>query len=567
MLLRMSLNSWVAVALLLLTALVVRSIQLDRLPSTDELYTILAARGWLSGGTPAIGTGVYSRAELYTMLVAGFLHWFGDTLVAARVPSVIFGSLLVVAVFLWVRHVAGDAAAWIATLFSCFSPIAIQISQFARFYALLALMFWLGAVALYAATERREAWSNNVLLGFAAAGCLLVAIHLQPIVLIGVAGLSVWWAMTVGLPRWWSLRSAPGQFWLVSAALAVAVVLLALVAAKSGMAGDLWRRYLFTPLHNADLRNAVWFYQVNLIERYPSLWPLFPFLALLALAHAPRPALFCLIVFAVSFLLLSFAGMKHFQYIEFALAFLFVLFGLGLARVWQPLAGAIALIADEGLASIHPALARREWRSLVIGLSMVFLALANGAFARTLLKPFGIASLRSDVNSVEWANARPLLEPWLANAAVILTPNDVFALYYLGGYDIGVSANLISEFDGRPGPDGRGGGQFGIDPRTGHPVVSSPEAIQRILACFPSGMLVTDVYKWRTPKAISDATADVIQARMQAIELPPAVGLRAFQWQRSDTSPAPADCAPVRALVERIRRLSTPVQNPLPAAG
>ena len=270
-------------------------------------------------------------------------------------------------------------------------------------------------------------------------------------------------------------------------------------------------------------------------------------------------------MFAISFLLLSFGGMKHFQYIEFALAFLFVLWGLALARIWHALAGAAVRIANEGLAGIHPALARRPWRSLMIGLCVLFLALANGAVARTLLKPFGIA-LQSDINSVEWVKARPLLEPWLANAAVILTPDDVFALYYLGGYDIGVSANLISELDGRSGPDGRGGRQFAIDPRTGHPVVSSPEAIQRILACFPSGALVTDVYKWRTPKAIPDATANVIEARMQPIELSPAFGLRAFHWQRSETGPAPAECAPLQALVERNRRL-TPIQNPLPAAG
>ena len=60
-------------------------------------------------------------------------------------PSVIAGSLLVVAVFLWTRSVAGSLAAWIAALFVALAPISIQVSQFARFYALQGLVFWLAA--------------------------------------------------------------------------------------------------------------------------------------------------------------------------------------------------------------------------------------------------------------------------------------------------------------------------------------------------------------------------------------------------------------------------------------
>jgi hypothetical protein len=43
---------------------------LEDFPRNDELYTVLAARGWLSDGVPRIGDGVYDRAPLFTLTTA-----------------------------------------------------------------------------------------------------------------------------------------------------------------------------------------------------------------------------------------------------------------------------------------------------------------------------------------------------------------------------------------------------------------------------------------------------------------------------------------------------------------
>lgn len=537
-----------AVVLLLAMALAIRLIQLDRLPWTDELYTTLAAQGWLAEGSPRVGDGIYGRAELYTILVAGSLKLFGDGLVAARVPSVIFGSLLVVAVFLWVRKVSSVLAAWIAALFVCFAPIAIQTSQFARFYALFGLTFWLAAIAIYALTERRLSWSVSAPLAVAAVAGLLLSLHLQELTLIGTAGLALWWACTTGLPWWWSQRGvAPRRFWLISAAIAGSLAVVAAIAVDAGFAAKAWSSYRYAPPHAASLSNAVWFYHLNLIERYPTLWPFLPLLALLAIAEAPKPALFCLIIFATSFVFLSFGGMKHFQYFYFALPFLSVIWALALARIWDSLRAFVGRSVDQGLDRIHPVLARPSYRAAVIALGILFLALSNGATARVLLKPFGLA-LQSDVNSVDWARARPLLEPWLEKAAVLLTPNDVFALYYLGRHDVGVSTNLVAESTtgaalrrgGRAMPDAA---QFVVDPRTGRPVVGTPETVQLIVSCFPSGILISDIFKWRMSNAIPDSVADVVQSTMQPIELPEELRLRAYHWEHPVPTPRPDACA------------------------
>jgi hypothetical protein len=56
----------------------------------------------------------------------------------------------------------------------------------------------------------------------------------------------------------------------------------------------MFTRYLETPLTVAHHRGEIWFYHLHLIERYPTLWPLFPFLAVFAVAARPKPSTFAL---------------------------------------------------------------------------------------------------------------------------------------------------------------------------------------------------------------------------------------------------------------------------------
>jgi hypothetical protein len=170
---------WLGIILLLLVAVTVRLIDLDRLPVTDELYTTLAARGWMHDGEPRIAEGLYTRAQLYTLLLAGWLGAFGDDVVGARSLSLIAGGLLVVAVFVWVRLVADNLAAWIAGLFVALDPLSVQISQYVRFYAMHALVFWLATIAAYALVAGQVPQRAKVWVALASVLGLLIAAHLQ----------------------------------------------------------------------------------------------------------------------------------------------------------------------------------------------------------------------------------------------------------------------------------------------------------------------------------------------------------------------------------------------------
>jgi 4-amino-4-deoxy-L-arabinose transferase-like glycosyltransferase len=524
-------RGWTALLVLAAVALLVRMVDLDHLPWTDELYTLLAARGWLETGMPAIqGGGLYERADLYTILTAGFLALFGDGLIAARLPAVLAGTLLVLAVFFWTRTVSDTRTAWIAALFIALAPLSIQASQFARFYSLHALLFWLAAIALYATVDSWPSWRSVVAAGIALV-CFGLAQHLQLTTLIGAMGLCAWLGAVVILPWIWRQPSAPRRWWFASLALlgAAGVLFLAL----SGIGGELLERYRWTPLHNAALRNQVWFYHVNLIERYPTLWPIFPFTVLVAVAVRPRPALFCFAVFATTFLVLSFGGMKHLNYLFIVYPFLFVLWAIAIVWAWPFLRRAVLAITDRALRRVAPELPRGPASGVLIALALGFLILANGAPARTLLKPLGIA-LNRDVIQIDWEPARAALQPWLDEAEVVLTPNDVHALYYLHDYDIAVNGSRLSEVRGN---------EFDPDPRTGRPVISTVGSLAEVIDCYPSGLIVTDDLMYGAEWGINPAMLDLLQERARPVEAPP--DLHAFFWEHSSTPASPAACAEI----------------------
>ena len=227
-------STLVPVVLLFFLSVVIGAIGLDHLPRNDELYTLLAARGWLIDGVPRIADGVYDRAQLYTILVAQFLRVFGESLAVARLPSLIAGSLLVVAVFVWTRSVAGNLAAWIAALFVCLSPLTIQMSQYARFYTLFGLLFWLGAVGIYALVEAPPA----VDIGSAcrwlcclsgSRGSSATACDDGPDRPRRMAGLAV------VVPWLWSQRHRPRRLWLTSGSAALAVLIAGVLAIQAGL--------------------------------------------------------------------------------------------------------------------------------------------------------------------------------------------------------------------------------------------------------------------------------------------------------------------------------------------
>jgi hypothetical protein len=527
------------------------SINLDRLPHPDELYQIQAAEGLLATGEPRIADGLYTRAYAQTWLIAQSLSLAGDTLAAARLSSMLSMAAVTALLFVWLRPGAGALAAWIAAVGFALSPFTVQTAQFARIYGVQSLSFFLVCLFTYLALSRKAddgpgshgrwllaPW--RLALFALAAVNLALALHLQPTTLFGVLGLVLWAAGAVALP-WLRDPIVPSRHKLVAvgACLLAALAVLA-ITWQAGILPRLWHVYRSVPLFNEVNKDEFWYYHGWYSLMYPSLWTLTGFLALVALVAAPRPASLALCVFGAGFLLNSFAAQKSMRYIAYAQPFLLVLWGVGLAALWSPLRRFLASLLDQ-LATVLP-LPQRWARPVAAGLAamaFLFLLVANPASIRT-------ATLLADVPvpgeqpNPDWPAAKPILAPLTAQVPILVTTEELGALYYLGRFDVRFSPSKMREFDGEH--------EFAADPRTGRAVISTPEALRLVFQCFDEGLFVIPARQWDREHILSESVRELILGSTRPVPLPQRTRILAYTWQRPEGATRPAECASVPAM-------------------
>jgi 4-amino-4-deoxy-L-arabinose transferase-like glycosyltransferase len=525
---------WLAPVLVAVLALAVRLPHLDHLAYVDELYHFLPAQAWLAEGQLRIAEGTYDRTPLFTIFIAQWLELFGENLIVARLPSLIASTALVVLVFLWTREVAGSLAAVLAALLLALDPEIIEISQFARFYALHCLFFWLGAVGAYRlVTSPPPALGRAVLLAAGVLICFGAALYLQITTLIGLLGVAVWSVVALSLPR--LRRSSPRGRWGIAAGVVLLGGATVGILIESGLAAELLARYRSTPLYLADRRDEFWFYHFFLTIYYPTLWPLTALAVVVGFAYRPRPTAFCACVVAIAFVLHSFAASKSMRYLTYASPFLFVLWGIALAAVWPRLRRFLEEVGAGALAWLGLGRLGRSGVFAVLALVLVFTVAANGAFVRTTATMFDVV-IPPMQRPADWAAAKEPLAPWLANAAIVLTTSELEALYHLGRYDVLISKSRLSELDD--------GDEFSLDPRTGRPVIGSSESLASIMECYPEGLIVSSAARWRNPEQLDHAVANLVEARAEEVELS-AFDMQAYVWrqQRPDHARRAEACA------------------------
>ncbi len=111
----------------------------------DEATSVLAAKGLLTNGIPVLPSGeIYSRDPLSTYLIAISMNILGETEFAARLPSAIFGTLVIPLVYLIGKIVSGKNVGLIAAFSTTFSFFEIAWSRQARMYSLYQFFFVLG---------------------------------------------------------------------------------------------------------------------------------------------------------------------------------------------------------------------------------------------------------------------------------------------------------------------------------------------------------------------------------------------------------------------------------------
>ncbi len=144
----------IACAAIIVLALAVRLIGLGRVSlDFDEYLHVFAAKSLIATGHPALPSGNdYPRALPYTHLVALSMRLFGDSETAARLPSVVFGVLLVLLAGAMTRRWWGNGPAVLAMALLAIEPYGLQLSGVCRMYTafhffyMAALWAWFEAI-------------------------------------------------------------------------------------------------------------------------------------------------------------------------------------------------------------------------------------------------------------------------------------------------------------------------------------------------------------------------------------------------------------------------------------
>lgn len=531
------LGSWPAPLALVLAVALLYGINLGQPPHPDELYHVLAARGLLATGEPQIAEGLYTRAFLHTRLMALSFGLFGESLSTARLPSLLCMAALVGLLFVFLRREAGPAAAWIGAVLFALSPFAVDLARFARFYAPQCLVFFAAAWIVYDTLGRPFAWWRWLAAALVAGALFLLALHFQPTTFLGIAGLGIWAAAYLLWPWLFGPRLALKQRRLLLLGLVLAGVAAVLLAWASGLLGPLWAKYRSTPLFNEGQAGQFWFYHVWYTLYYPALWPATGIVALLALAARPRLGTFLLAVFVIGFLLNSFAASKSLRYIAYAQPFLFGLWGIGLAALLASFTGLLAGLRARltAVIALPPAWAGRL-SAFLVAAAAALLVLANPAWLRTATLLAGV-TVPPEQPPVDWLAAKPALEPWLERAEIVVTTEELGALYYLGRHDILLSPSKLGELGLPPAAE------IGRDFRTGRPVIGNAAKLAQVIGCYRSGLFIALAKNWGGGPLRDAEVERLLYQEGTPLELPPRSRLVAFVWEHPAAPATAAACA------------------------
>jgi hypothetical protein len=359
------------------------------------------------------------------------------------------------------------------------------------------------------------------------------AVYLQPTTFLGIAGLSLWLASILSFPWMLGKETAPRRrLLMISAGLVGAALVVGLLLA-TGLLVDFWHRYRWAPPFNAPRVNEFWYYHVYYLIFYPTLWPVIGLLGFAALATHPRLAWFACVIFAVGFLLNSFAGPKSLRYISYAQPFVFIVFGLGLAALLPWLFRAFSAFKQQ-LEAHLAGLGLAGWRLPNVALwgALLIVLLANAASLRTVSLLANI-TVPPETPDVQWQETLPLVEPLLNKVDVIVTMAELETLYFWQRYDILFSPSRLSEMADQS--------EFAADHRTGRSVISTTESLAEVFRCTATGMFIAPTQRWRRPQFIEAETVDFIEQKMTRLDLPAATQLILFVWDH----PSDPGCPPI----------------------
>jgi hypothetical protein len=144
----------------------------------------------------------------------------------------------------------------------------------------------------------------------------------------------------------------------------------------------------------------------------------------------------------------------------------------------------------------------------------------------------------------DWKAAAQEFAPQLRTAEVVVASTEAAPLYYLDRLDYLLRPVIIA-LDTVLVPE------FGPDPKSHRPVVTTPESVQVLLECHATGLILIEEKEWDLASGVPPATAEFIRQNTERLSVPADLRIRAYQWRtaRPATRACPLKSPPMPAKV------------------
>ena len=308
----------------------------------DEMLHVNPAKSIVMGEGPVDPTGrEYTRALVFTKIVAFFFDVFDESEAVARMPAVLFNLLFLLISFYFVWKISSIEAALLYLFCLAFSPEILEIARQCRMYTAFQLFYFLGAITFFYGFEKCEAplraklhlrplsfekqHDINLFLIAISIIFFLLSFHFQKLTVTFVL-VVVGYTMAMMLQLWY--EKGIGDFKTRKYAIlfiAIISLFVLMYAVNSEFVESQWK-YMVSKLGWAEnLMYPKTYYLDMLLENYPVLLCLYPFGVLYLYYRDKKLAIFLFCIFITLFLFHSFViQMKSDRYFMHAFPFFFI---------------------------------------------------------------------------------------------------------------------------------------------------------------------------------------------------------------------------------------------------
>jgi 4-amino-4-deoxy-L-arabinose transferase-like glycosyltransferase len=510
----------------------------------DEVLHVFAAEQLLEGNPPTLPSGLrYARGLLYTESVALVGRFRGVDEWSARLPSVVFGCLTIVLVFVMTRRWYSSGAALVAALITAAAPMQVAFSREARMYAMFQFAYLLFVFLFFQALETSPArrwrarlperlWQSiaalkvHPVLFVGAAVALLASRHLHDLTLAAASGPAAY-VFGMALLAWLAgaaIGLRPAKYVAVTALILAGAVPYAI----DNDLGDVFTSSLtYVPAWAIDNTSRLYYLRV-LAAFFPAMLETLLLAAGFALVRNAKVTIYLLLCFGVPFVAHSalFAA-KHDRYIFHLVPLMFIVFSAGF---WDAVSRLYEALRDWARQATTLPVARLAAGTLAAVAAVAFLLLVPWVRGGLSVHERNEGSF-AGVYHEEWRSAARYVSEHLATGDVVIASAPALAKYY------GIEAPLLylanDSTDQHVEQGLRNADGDLVDYIGGAPLILDPETLRNVLSQHASGWMVSERFRFDGGRPLPAELRDLIAARAERVDLPAARSMVIWRW-RSD---------------------------------